>query len=99
MANTPQTYKIGFVLDDGLDKPDGVQQYILTLGAWLSEQGHEVHYLVGQTNRTDIKNVHSLSKNIRVQFNGNRMSIPLPTSSRKLRSFLRAEHFDILHIQ
>ena len=24
--------KIGFVLDDSLDTPDGVQQYILTLG-------------------------------------------------------------------
>jgi phosphatidylinositol alpha-mannosyltransferase len=99
MATKQQTYKIGFVLDDGLDKPDGVQQYILTLGAWLSDQGHDVHYLVGQTTRTDIKNVHSLSKNIHVRFNGNRMSIPLPTSSRKLQSFLKAEQFDILHVQ
>jgi phosphatidylinositol alpha-mannosyltransferase len=99
MATKQQTYKIGFVLDDGLDKPDGVQQYILTLGAWLSEQGHDVHYLVGQTSRTDIKNVHSLSKNVHVRFNGNRMSIPLPTSSRKLKPFLDSEQFDILHVQ
>ncbi len=47
--------KIGFVLDDGLDKPDGVQQYILTLGAWYSAHGHEVRYLVGETKRDDLK--------------------------------------------
>lgn len=91
--------KIGFVFDDSLDKPDGVQQYILTLGAWLSAQGHEVHYLTGQTTRTDIPNLHSLSRNIAVRFNGNSMAIPLPTSRRKLRQLLEREQFDVLHIQ
>jgi phosphatidylinositol alpha-mannosyltransferase len=91
--------KIGLVLDDGLDKPDGVQQYILAIGEWLRTQGHEVRYLVGQTSRTDIPGLHSMSRNVRVRFNGNRMSIPLPTSKSKLRKFLRAEKFDVLHIQ
>jgi phosphatidylinositol alpha-mannosyltransferase len=91
--------KIGLVLDDTLDTPDGVQQYVLNVGSWLSAQGHEVHYLVGATTRTDILNVHSLGKNIKVRFNGNRMSIPLPTSRRKLRMFLAAEKFDVLHVQ
>ena len=50
--------KIGLVFDDSLDKPDGVQQYILSIGKWLTSQGHEVHYLVGQTKRTDIERVH-----------------------------------------
>jgi phosphatidylinositol alpha-mannosyltransferase len=75
--------KIGFVLDDGLDKPDGVQQYILSLGEWMAGQGHDVHYLVGETERTDLPNVHSMSRNIWVLGNGNRMSIPLPTTSRR----------------
>lgn len=91
--------KIGLVLDDGLDKPDGVQQYILAIGAWLQEQGHEVRYLVGQTSRTDISGVHSMSRNIPMRFNGNRMSIPLPTSRRRLRTFMRSEQFDVLHVQ
>lgn len=91
--------KIGLVLDDGLDKPDGVQQYILAVGAWLQSRGHDVRYLVGATERTDIAGVHSLSRNIRVISNGNRMSIPLPTSRRKLREFLQAEQFDVLHVQ
>ena len=91
--------KIGFVLDDSLDTPDGVQQYILALGAWLTKQGHEVHYLVGETTRTDIPNVHSLSHNLKVKFNGNRMSTPLPVSSLKLRRFLARQQFDVLHVQ
>lgn len=95
----PKKLKIGLVLDDGLDKPDGVQQYILAIGGWLQSQGHEVRYLVGQTSRTDIPGVHSMSRNIKVRFNGNRLTMPLPTSRRRLRRFLEAERFDILHIQ
>lgn len=91
--------KIGLVVDDTLDKTDGVQQYVLGVGAWLSKQGHDVHYLVGETTRHDIPNVHSLSRNMHVRFNGNRLSIPLPTSRSKLKSFLRHEKFDVLHVQ
>lgn len=93
------TYKIAFVLDDSLDTPDGVQQYILTLGTWLAEQGHDVHYLVGETKRTDVPNVHSLSKNVHVRFNQNRMSIPLPVSMHAIRKLLIREEFDIIHVQ
>ncbi len=91
--------KIGLVLDDTLDTPDGVQQYVINVGTWLSTQGHDVHYLVGNTTRIDIPNIHSLSKNIRVKFNGNRMSIPFPVSKRRLRVFFRQEQFDVLHVQ
>jgi phosphatidylinositol alpha-mannosyltransferase len=91
--------KIGLVLDDTLDTPDGVQQYVLSVGAWLQENGHEVHYLVGHTTRTDLKHVHSLSRNLRVKFNGNRMSMPLPTSLARLRTFLAEQQFDVLHVQ
>jgi phosphatidyl-myo-inositol alpha-mannosyltransferase len=91
--------KIGFVLDDTLDTPDGVQQYVLTLGRWMDSQGYEVHYLVGNTTRTDIKHIHSLSRNFKVRFNGNRLSIPLPTSRSRLRELLNHEAFDVLHVQ
>jgi len=90
--------KIGFVLDDTLDKPDGVQQYVLTLGKWLTSQGHEVQYLVGETKRSDIA-AHSLSKNIQVRFNGNRMSVPLPANRNRLKVLLEREQFDVLHVQ
>lgn len=91
--------KIGFVLDDSLDKTDGVQQYVLSLGTWLTEQGHEVHYLVGQTRRQDISHVHSLSRNLQVHFNQNRMSSPLPADKRKISKLLKNEVFDVLHVQ
>jgi phosphatidyl-myo-inositol alpha-mannosyltransferase len=91
--------KIGFVLDDSLDTPDGVQQYVLALGKWLTSKGHEVHYLVGQTHRTDLAHIHSLGRNVHVRFNQNRMSIPLPVSQRRIHALLQAEQFDVLHVQ
>jgi phosphatidylinositol alpha-mannosyltransferase len=91
--------KIAMVLDDTLDTPDGVQQYVLGLGSWLASQGHDVHYLVGNTTRDDVTNVHPLSRNLKVKFNGNRMSMPLPVAKRKLRKFLAEQQFDVLHVQ
>ena len=91
--------KIGFVLDDGLDKEDGVQQYILTLGGWLRDNGHEVHYIVGETHRTDIPNTHSVVKNIKVRFNGNVLSVPRPASSKIIKRLLRDLSLDIIHVQ
>jgi phosphatidylinositol alpha-mannosyltransferase len=93
------TLRVGLVLDDGLDKPDGVQQYVLTLGEWLSGQGHTVRYLVGETSRDDIPGMYSLSKNIGVKSNGNSMTVPLPTSHTRLLSVLAKEQFNVLHVQ
>lgn len=94
-----EKYKIAFVLDDSLDTPDGVQQYVLTVGCWFAAKGHDVHYIVGQTIRTDIPNLHSIGKNIKVRFNHNRMSIPWPVSKRAVRQLLTDEEFDIVHVQ
>ncbi|MBI3624136.1 glycosyltransferase family 4 protein [Candidatus Saccharibacteria bacterium] len=91
--------KIGLVLDDSLDKSDGVQQYVLTLGRWYHQQGHEVHYLVGETHRRDIPRVHSLSRNVQVHFNQNRMSTPLPANRKRIKALLETEKFDVLHVQ
>jgi len=91
--------KIGFVLDDTLDKSDGVQQHVLTVGAWLKDQGHEVHYLVADTTRTDIENVHSLGRFVNVRYNKNNVRTPLPASRKKIKALLEAEQFDVLHVQ
>ena len=91
--------KIGFVLDDTLDTADGVQQYVLLVGGWLKRQGHDVHYLVGHSTRKDVDNIHSLARNVRVSFNKNRLSVPLPASTRAIKNLLKAEKFDVLHIQ
>jgi len=91
--------KIGIVCDDTLDKTDGVAQHVLTTGLWLSDQGHEVHYLVGETKRTDLPNLHSLSKNVNVRFNGNRLTMPLPANKRHIRELLAREQFDVIYVQ
>jgi phosphatidylinositol alpha-mannosyltransferase len=91
--------KVGLVLDDTLDKTDGVQQHVLTLGQFLTTQGHEVHYLVADTTRTDIQNVHSLGRFVNVRYNKNNVRTPLPASRRKIKSLLENEQFDVLHVQ
>lgn len=93
------SYKIAFVLDDSLDTADGVQQYVLNVGQWLAAHGHIVHYIVGETKRTDIPHVHSIGRNVKVRFNHNRMSIPLPVSKKKIRKLLEREEYDIIHVQ
>ena len=100
MSRAAKPLKIGLVLDSGLDKPDGVQQYVLAIGEWMRGQGHDVHYLVGQTRRQDIKNLHSLGRSINsVRFNGNNGSIPLFANNAKVRALMTAERFDVLHVQ
>lgn len=91
--------KIGFLLDDGLDSTDGVQQYVLSLGEWFSRNGHDVHYLVGQSRRKDIKNMHSLAKNINVSFNKNKLTVPLPANTKKIIKVLNDLELDVLHVQ
>ncbi|MEX2007037.1 MAG: glycosyltransferase family 4 protein [Candidatus Saccharimonadales bacterium] len=93
--------RIGFVFDDSLDSPAGVATYVKTLGSWLSSQGHDVRYLVGQTHLPEHAGgkVYSLAKNIVVDFNGNRLSVPLPASPAPILRSLRAEDFDVLHVQ
>jgi phosphatidylinositol alpha-mannosyltransferase len=91
--------KIGIVLDTSLDPADGVQQYVIAMGEWLRAQGQEVHYLAGETTDRQLPNIHSLARNVNVVFNGNRVSIPLPTSRRKLQRFITESPFDVLYVQ
>ena len=90
---------IGLLLDDSLDSQDGVQQYVLTLGRWLDHLGHRVHYLVGQSQRTDLANLHSLAKVLRLNFNRNRIGTPLPAKTHQLTSLINDCQFDVVHVQ
>ena len=93
------TLTIGLLLDDSLDGQDGVQQYVLALGNWLTEQGHCVHYLAGHSTRSDLDRLHSLSRVVRLNFNGNRLGTPLFASSGKLTDLINAHQFDVIHVQ
>jgi len=90
---------IGFVLDDTLDRPDGVQQYVLTLGRWLAARGHHVFYLTAHTTRTDVQEVYSLGNLMRFKFNGNAVRTPLPVGSTRIRRLLHELKPDVLHVQ
>ena len=96
-----ENLKIGLVFDDSLDSDDGVSQQVKILGAYFSTQGHQVRYLVGQTTMKQWESgkVYSLAKNVKVSFNGNRVSIPLPASKNHIKQILADEKFDILHVQ
>lgn len=90
---------IGLVLDDSLDPTDGVQQFVVTLGRWLADNGHNVHYLTSETKRTDLPQLHVLSKKVKTRFNGNSGGSPLPARPRDIKKILQNIDFDVLHIQ
>ncbi|HET9850284.1 MAG TPA: glycosyltransferase family 4 protein [Candidatus Saccharimonadales bacterium] len=93
--------KVSFVFDDSLDSFDGVANQVKLLGGWLSERGHEVSYMVGQTKMASWAGgkVYSLAKNVRVNFNANKMSIPLPAKRRNVLQTLSETQPDVLHVQ
>ncbi len=91
--------KIGYVLDDSLDKTDGVQQYVHTVGAWMAHQGHDIHYLTGGKKSRYHTQVHILGRNLKVRFNRNILSMPVWSSGRQIKELLAREKFDLLHIQ
>jgi phosphatidyl-myo-inositol alpha-mannosyltransferase len=93
--------KIAFLYDDSLDGSEGVANQVKVLGGWLSERGHTVSYLVGQTalQQWHGGKVYSLSSNIKVRFNGNRLSIPLWASKSSIKQALSATEPDVLHVQ
>jgi phosphatidylinositol alpha-mannosyltransferase len=99
MPKPQKPLKIGLILDTSLDLEDGVQQYVMTVGEWLRSQGHDVHYLVGQTDKRQLPNIHSLSRNVVVKFNGNRINLPLLANRKHIRKLLKQEQFDVLHVQ
>jgi len=92
---------VAFLYDDSLDGSEGVTQYVKTLGGWLEAQGHGVSYLVGETKAESWQKgkVYSLAKNLKVVFNGNRLSIPYPAKKNDIRLALRQANPDILHVQ
>ncbi|HMT18849.1 MAG TPA: glycosyltransferase family 4 protein [Candidatus Saccharibacteria bacterium] len=91
--------KIAYVLDDTLDKSDGVQQAVLTIADEMKKRGHDVHFIVPETKRTDLENIHIISRYISMRFNGNTVRTPLPASKKAIKLLLAQEKFDVLHVQ
>lgn len=90
---------IGYILDDTLDRPDGVQQATIAIGEHMRKLGHDVHYIVPQTTRTDLQNIHSIGKYVRLPFNGNSVRTPRPLSKKVIKELYADISFDVLHVQ
>ncbi len=100
MAEKSQKLSIGLVYDDTLDSSDGVAQYVKELGAWLSSRGHNVFYMCGETKATSWAGgkIYSLSKNLKVKFNGNEPSMSLFSKASDINKVLRQEKPDVIHV-
>lgn len=100
MKKSQKGLSVGFLFDDTLDSNDGVSQQVKRLGEYLSQRGHRVVYLCGETKLQEWSGgrVYSLSKNIHIRFNGNRMSMPLFSSRRTIKKILEAEDLDLIHV-
>ncbi len=90
---------IGYILDDTLDVTDGVQQATISIAEKMRSYGHEVHYIVSETKRTDLENIHSIGKSYALKFNGNSVRTPLPTRKRAIIDLFNNIDFDVLHVQ
>lgn len=90
---------IGYILDDTLDKPDGVQQAMIAIAEAMRAKGHDVHYIVPYTARKDLQNVHSIARLISLKFNGNSIRTPIWTSNKRINQLFSDVTFDILHVQ
>lgn len=91
--------KIAYVLDDTLDKPDGVQQAMIAIAEHARSRGHDVHYIVAHTERTDLQNVHSVALFFQMKFNGNSVRTPRPASSKLIKQLMDEQQFDAIHVQ
>ncbi len=90
--------KIGFVIDDSIDRPDGVQQYLYSLSDYFRQKSHQVYFLSGQSSGR-VDDSFSLATNLKVRFNRNILSIPIYANKIKIKKTLAELELDILHFQ
>lgn len=95
------SWRVGIVYDDTIDRYGGIPLYVTTLGHALIQRGHHVEYLVGSSEAAEVASapVHSLARNVRVRFNGNALSMPVWSRKRDLKRVLGAGRYDVLHVQ
>ena len=58
-----------------------------------------VSYIAGESKRTDITDLYSFARLLRIKFNGNFLGTPWWTEKKKLKVFLKQNVFDIVHVQ
>ena len=99
--------RIALLLDDSMDRPDGVQQFVTSLGHTLVAAGHEVVVVCsagsdgedGDPAAAGGLPVVPLARNMGVSFNGNRLRTPLPADKARIRAWLEEFRPDVIHVQ
>lgn len=101
MKRNLKKLSVGFLYDDSLDTNNGVSQYVKTVGAWLSANGHQVTYLVGESKLKTWAGgeVYSLSKNLRVAWGGNRLSVSVVPKLKLIKKIVKQKDIDVIHAQ
>jgi len=92
--------KIGFVIDDHMARPGGVQEYVRGLYHYLTAHGHEAVIFSSAADQTDEQlRLIALGTPLPLSGSGSSTSIPLTLASpRYLREVLAREACDVLHV-
>jgi phosphatidylinositol alpha-mannosyltransferase len=92
--------RIAFILDDAIDRPGGVQTYILAVTWWLAGQGHEVELVAaGEIPRGYPVTHHRIPNMPTMRINGTDIGIAVPVGLGDFMRRLREGYFDVLHLQ
>ena len=98
--SSPQSLRIGIVSPYSFDVPGGVQFHIRDLAEALIERGHSVSVLAPADDDTPVPDyVTAAGRSIPVRYNGAvaRMNFG-PVAASRVRRWLRAGQFDLLHL-
>ena len=94
------TMKIGFVIDDHMARPGGVQEYVRGLYRYLRDHNHDavIFSSAGGQPQDDLRLI-PLGSALPLSGSGSSTSIPVTlTSSMHLRQLLAHEACDVLHV-
>jgi phosphatidylinositol alpha-mannosyltransferase len=92
--------KVGFVIDDHMARPGGVQEYVRGLYRYLRNQGHDVViFSSGGGRPQDDLRLIALGAALPLSASGSSTSVPLTTATpAQLRHLLAHEACDVLHV-
>lgn len=95
--------RLAFVFDGNFDAPDGVPNYMRTVGEYLTGQGVDVHYIVGKSD-SGAPSVHAVGQTLDIPMpgtGGNRIEAAVwPTPPEMVRQTLEAiGPLDVMHVQ
>ena len=92
--------RVGIIVDDSIDSPNGVQQIVHTTGTWLASNGAEVHLITSESSSRPAyaASVTCLGSARTVRFNGNVTGVPIRVDRKRARAIATTLDLDVLHV-